>query len=360
MSQPILCVCADPGGTHGLLPVYQALKAANQPTQLLTVGWAAKNLACSDGETFASVTEVLARYPKPAALVTSMCSGSDTLGRDLVPVLDRKCPTIGLQDYWGGGLWTTWADEQFRPGYLVVNDQIGQDIVKKAWLGFAPNNIMALGYPALDSLANVNCVQARTKVQAALGLQPLNALIILFAGQLEGTAHNLSQVISAINNLSHRYGSINFIPRLHPRLAKHAPAEYQRLNYAVHSIRVGDTTLPWTDVVDTQTLIAAADVVIAESSTVLVTAAALQRTPIAFLDQLGAKRYQQTYPGVAEFPLVSLGCCTKAATVFELTGQIAAGLDGTLGRQLRENQAEHFRLDGKNAERVATFVVSLL
>jgi hypothetical protein len=58
-----------------------------------------------------------------------------------------------------------------------------------------------------------------------------------------------------------------------------------------------------------------------------------------------------------EFPLVELGCSAKATSRGWLRWLLEIAFDGKLGFESAQRKA--FRLDGRNAERVADFIQSL-
>ena len=143
-----LAVCKNPGGTNGLLPVFQELRK-DYKVKLLANGNAVTQLfnAREAFEFYPTVEEVLANYPNPDFLITSMCDSDDGgMGRELIPPLRGHCPTFGLQDYWEATLSVEWADPKYRPDYIFVNDRVGAEIVLKAWPYFTNSRILQTGF----------------------------------------------------------------------------------------------------------------------------------------------------------------------------------------------------------------------
>lgn len=353
--RPIWFVCKDPGGTNGILPVYDHLKREGLPVVLIANGKAVELLQTQGREFVYSFSG-----PSPRVLVTSMCSGGG-LGRDVIPTFRGRYPTVALQDFWGSYLWSDWADHQWWPDYIVVNDEVGAQIVREAWPNFGDKRIKILGYPALDKYAGVDTASVRQEVHEKLGMKD-DRPMVLYAGQLDGTSHALAEVCNALTFIRPRsLPTVNLMPRLHPRLRTNAPHEYKQLNQALHTLGYG-LVWPFTEICETAELVQAADIVVSEWSTVLVDAAAARRVPIAVLyPGEGQARFERALGGdVKEFPLVSLGCAAKATSRRELTQVLSEAVAGKLHEQLRPAQEQHFKVDGKNAQRVADFIKSLL
>lgn len=318
-------VCKDPGGTNGILPVYDYLTQQGWLTELIANGKAVELLQAMGRQfkTVPSAADAIVQLEEPAAVVTSMCFGGG-LGRDLIPLFHEKnsrVPIIALQDFWGSGLWADWADLKYRPNYIVVNDPVGAEIVQQAWPEFAADRIKIFGYPALDKYAGVDTAATRQQVKEKLGILD-NYPIILYASQLTGAATTFRELKLALRVVADRGEQpINLIPRLHPRMKNNAPQEYRYLNQAMYCCGPRIMCWPFTDICDTSELIQAADVVIAEWSTALIETAAVRRVPIAVLyPNEGMSRFRVATGGqINEFPLISLGCAAKAESRLDLT-----------------------------------------
>lgn len=359
MSNPVLCVCKDVGGTNGIVPVHQALRAQGTPSVLIANGKALEVLT-TRGVAFRwypSPKEVLAEIPQPAALVTSICTGGG-IGRDLVPSLTGRCPTIALQDFWLSPFRAngSWHASQFRPDAFIVNDELGAACVRPDWEdGAREGRIHVIGYASLDALTSFDAPSAARQVDAQLGLAP-EEHVVLYIGGVERTSAILMQVIAACEAAQARGGRFAFIPRAHPSMRDLVPEEAERWGAMLQSCGLAHIIADSRTIVDTTTLVARASVVISTHSTVLMSAAALRRPTISFLDTEERKIYRHATSGVFDrLPLVTLGCAAEASTVDELTALIKRCVCGT-GLELEERQGATFRLDGKNAARIAQFV----
>lgn len=358
MARTFVFVCKDPGGTANLLPVFDEMKT-RESCILIADGNAKESLkGVRDFETFDSCHGVLRLIPQPAALITSMCSRGG-IGRDLIPHLKGKCQTIALQDFWGGGLWNDWSMLRFRPNYIVVNDRIGKNIVKQAWPEYRNIQIKIFGYPALDAYSSYNRRTAREILYKKLAI-PTDHKVVLYTAQLQGAAYTMYEILCALRG---QWGDcVDFIPRLHPRTITDAPEEYRTLNQALMH-RLGHLSiLPFTDILSRKELIGAADIVISEYSTTLVEAAAIRSTPISVLyPNEGMRRFRRSMGNALdEFPLVSLGCAAKAEDRTQLCCLIDTALHKPQKLNLQASQRKHIHVDGKNAQRVADFVLSLV
>lgn len=357
MDKPVVFVCKDPGGTNGVLPVYDTWVHGNKRAVLIANGKAVELLQLQQRafRWYPSPEAVVADTREPAVLVTSMCSQGG-IGRDLVPILRGKCPMVALQDFWGAALRASWEDAAFRPDYLVVNDKVGLDIARRAWPDVPSNRIAVLRYPALDRFAGVDADAVGARVRGELGITA-DESVVLFAGQLAHSGDVLAMVVDALNAFGQ---SVCLIPRAHPRLTNDAPEEVPRWKGAIARFRRGRClvdTARWT----TQEIIAAATVVVSMYSTVLVEAAAIRRPGIAVFTPPVMERFRESSSGIMpEFPLVELGCCVKVVNQETLEAALRAALVGSLAQQLRPVQERAFVLDGKNAERIAAFVRSLV
>ncbi|MDO8598636.1 MAG: hypothetical protein Q7S02_00845, partial [bacterium] len=299
--------------------------------------------------------EVLADIETPAALVTSFCEG-ESYGRALTSFLKGRCPTMAHLDFWSAPfqLGTPWSRGVHQPDDVLVSDQYGRMCAEVGWRG-GSDHIVELGFPALDDVIVIDQAAMRREIREHLGI-PMDAFAVLVAGQDEGSAEVLESVAGAITHVrGARSGRpIVLIPREHPRMRKEWGEEAVRWDAACAllggSPSVVDGSKP-----DATALIAASDTVISWCSTMLITAAALQRFPIAWQPPVYFARYRALAGGALdEFPLVAMGCGWKAMTKSELVELLTRAYDGDAS--LRSAQERELRLDGKNAERVAAFV----
>ena len=348
----IWSVCNDPGGTNGVLPVAKKLYEMGHKSIIIPNGKALELLP-NMGIEFLTLDKALEVAPEPDAVVTSMCSEGG-IGLNLVPLMRLAgIPTVALQDYWGARLWTSWADPTFRPTYICVNDEIGAEIVLRAWPNFDRNNIVITGFPAMDKYASLDIKSTTTRVKSTLNLT-LDKPIVFYASQIERENEIISEVVAALNEIK---ADIYFVPRSHPRMKNNAPAEVPKWEQALANFTGG--TLIDSSACDTSSVIAAADIVISTYSTVNIEAACLRKANISVLyPEVGMQLFKAELPYLDDFPLVQLGCSAKATDRQELVRLIKMALVNKLG--LREAQEKNFPLDGKNAQRAAELVSSLI
>ena len=352
----IWAVVKDPGGTAGVLPVVRVLRARGEEPLLFANGKAIEILKKSDERYIACelrAEEVLERFGTPEVLLTSMCSQGG-IGRDLVELLAGKVPTVALQDSWGSRLWTAWAEPDYRPDFICVNDEVGQNIVMHAWPEFPRDCVKVTGYPALDRYFDYDSAKSKQEVREKLGLKdPLS--VVFFGGQIKRTGEVLSELVSALNDLDER---VYFIPRQHPRMMDDAPEQTALWLEALGRFRNG-VLISDTAAFDAQSLIAASGVTVSMFSTVLVEAAVMRKQNISMLypDSGWAEFVAETGGGMSESPIVDLGCSAKATNREELTDCLIRGLWHRLC--LEDSQKRTFSADGKSAQRVANFICSL-
>jgi hypothetical protein len=359
----VWAVCKDPGGTNGMLPVVRKLREGGVVVELIVEGKAVDILAQSperdECSAFHSVEQLLAeRITIPKVLLTSMCGGGG-IGRDLVPIMrTHGVKTVALQDYWGSSISTDWTDEEYRPDFVCENDQVGVELITKAWRGYPKERIKTFGYPALDRYATFDVSAATAKVRNVFGLST-EFPIVLFAGQLEASSHALQEVLEVLES---RAGLFTyFFPRPHPRMKTDAPEEIREWQLAMRGLERVETVFDLFGQCTMSELIAASTIVISMYSTTLIEAACMRKQGIALLySENGEAAMKSSMPELDEFPLVSLECCAKATTRDELAELITTAVDGRLEQNMRPHQEVHFSLDGKNATRTADFVKSLL
>lgn len=349
-------MCKDPGGTNGVLPVFEAWVRTGGIGVLIANGKATELLPSGalPFRWYPTPPSALTDFPRPAALVTSMC-GDGGIGRNLVSCYRGVCPTIALQDFWGGQLCTSWAAPEHRPDVIVVNDPVGAHVVRRAWRDMDPAHIVTIGYPALDrfAIAPQRTDATREATRRALGVE-MDEHLVLVCGQLAHSGMLLSDVVGALAAIG---TPATIIPRAHPRMVNDAPMEAQRWEHAIAACR-GIRCITETSQVSTDTLVGVATVVVSMYSTVLIEAATLRTPAIAVLypDAGMAEFRQSTGDLMPELPIVELGACAKATDRASLIAALIATFDGSLATQLRPAQERAFTLDGKNATRIAAFI----
>lgn len=359
----IPAVVKDPGGTNGVLPVTRVLRESFGYDVRLVANGSAINMLSQTEENYEvlrSADEAYRRYPNPKVMLTSMCSEGG-VGRDLVPILRGRCPTVAFHDYWGGYLFTDWRHPKYRPDFFVVNDGTDADIVMKAWPDYKIGQLIVTGYPMFDQYAvKYDLTTLLGEVSAKLGIVAHSKPIVLFpCGIHKGASKFLTEVIEVLNELGQ---DIFFIPRCHPRMAKNAPEEVELWASALQKFR-GGRLVPDSLACTTQNMIRASTVVLSDYSTTLLEALLVRKPNISicYLEEV-QKEYRESVGKSIDLmpdpPFVTLGCSARATDKVCLGQQILDAINGKLG--LRDAQEKHFPLDGKNAQRAAVFISSIV
>lgn len=356
----IWCVCKDAGGTNGLLPVARELRAMGHSVTLVAnEGSPSVGILRATGEkpiAGGTVMEMAEDGACPMAIVTDMSTGGG-VGRDLIPLLPHNCMTFALQDYWGGGLMNEWREPKFRPGAILVGDNIGAEAVRAAWPEFNPERIVATGYPALDKYARAGGIVAeaeRMKTAHAVEFVPS----VFYAGSTFN-GRGLRCLVEAIEGTHRR---VDLIARPHPGMKQNEPEEvpvwedaerrYRKLG-AGYKI-VAPSREEWS----TPSLIAAADVTVSAYSTCLLEAVMLRKPNITLWTSEVREAFMSKERGFGGllngFPPATLGCTEQAENADELADLLALSFAG--GLDLSVAQERHYPADGKNARRAAEFI----
>ncbi len=362
---PALFVGKDPGGLNGVLPVYEKYLAMGMNAVFIANGKAVELLTTNSPKkinfrTFASAADVLREFPNPSVLVTSMCSlNGGNLGHDLIPLLKGICPTIGLNDYHGASL--GWPIVN-RPEHIIVNDEVGADCVRRAWqLGVDDEyRIQKLGYPALDAFSNLDKAKLRQEAGIELGISE-DEKVVFFCGGGTHTGKEMQVVVAALN-IAHDVTEMSFtlVPREHPRMRNNYLEEVPEWDVALNCYKGGRLIVGSSVAkIKIEKLLARADLMINDFSTVAIAASVLRIPNISYFDKDLEACFKESTVGLMEVPpVVSLGCSAMATSCFELLQLIKKNF--TVGLGLEEAQRNTFKVDGKNAERVAEFVAGLI
>jgi len=351
----IWTVCKDPGGTNGIIPVNEELTKMNHHARLVATGNALERLPLSKIK-FYTLEEALEIDLLPDIFITSMCQRGG-VGRNLIPLMKASgIPVITVQDIWGGQLIPEWEDSKFRPDYICVNDEINTEAVRRAWPEFKEDKIITTGFPALDRYAGYDISSISERARSGLNI-PKNGFVVLYCDQIDFAGDMVLEVIEALNKINN--DNVYFIPRMHPRLKKESPEELPKWEKAMTKFS-GGTLIKESQEYSTSDIVAASDVVLSMFSTVNIEAATLRKPNICIMyPDMGMALYTKACGKVTDdFPLISLGCSKKVTTRRGLTEALDQSIFGDLG--LRHNQEKTFRLDGKNASRVADLVASLV
>jgi hypothetical protein len=374
----ILAVVRDNGGTNNLMPAIMELKRRGHQVRIGANGAAAEFIPAR-GIEFTPLTtaeETLEKFSAPDLLITSMCSGGG-VGRDLVPLLRNICPTVAVQDYWGAYLITDWVDPQYRPDRIIVNDQLGADIVKKAWPEFELNRVCQTGFPMFDKYSDITpddesnaSNEIRTKLNTVTGS---GSIIIFFpCGTWNGASELLCEVLKAVATCTAKTSCrLYLIPRAHPALKEHAPHEFEPWNNAIAKFNREYPGIVVTNQTvvrgDLKKLLLASDIVISDWSTTLLEAGLVgaklngKVNISAIYSPTLVKEFRKSAGTLmTEPPYVTLGCTAKAYNQTGLVNLILFALAGHLTARLTMAQKKYLVADGKNGSRAADLVESLL
>ena len=360
----IWAVVKDPGGTNGVLPVVDELTNRGHDVRIIRNGWAATqdtlfgfNVEPTDIDSGVLEQDGL---PRPDLLLTSTCSKGGT-GMELIARLRGQCPTVALQDIWGGALAAEyWQDPRYRPDYVLANDIVGRDIMCRVWPDFSHLHIMVVGFPAMDHLASFDLASARAEAHVECNLTS-RVPVVLYLGGGTGTGETLAMLVKALDALQHHKAHVvQLIARPHPRMYTDYPAEAVRWNDACAKFRgilVKDPPVDWT----VEQAIAASDLVVSMASTAQLTAALMGVPSISVLTPaIGERVYREAYRGIVEeFPLVTMELARKAKSVHGLGDLLGAFFKGAPLVDLSPDR--HLRqMVGKSAEFAADAVEMIL
>lgn len=361
----IWAVCKDVGGMNGILPVVRRAREMGAEVILFGTGKAKEMLAGKEGfslhdnfipvDTLETAMNVGLLRGFPLVLLTSMCSDGG-VGRDLVPELSKLgANTVALQDYWGARLWTDWSEPKYRPDFICVNDKTGRNIVLDAWKRYGSERVKITGFPALDRCAGYSTKKATARVRTSLAMPDDVPIIFYGVESVKGTGKAFLDFVDILNNIGRK---ICLVVSMHPSLRDTVPGELPECEQAMRNFTAGVLVRNLSKV-DFQSWIAGSDVVVAMYSTILIEAAMLGKQNISVLyPEIGMARFKEAMAGkINESTIVSLGASAKAENPSELRALLLKSFMGELG--LKKAQADAFKIDGRNAERVAKFIMKL-
>ncbi len=352
----IWTACKVPGDVNNVLPVSQMIRNKYKKDVTLIASGKAVDILANYGERFLEVRSAEAfidTHGYPEAFITGM--GAGALWPSFVPLLSSKCPIIILQDYWGNGIFTDWADLLYRPDYICVNDEIDLNWVLKAWPEFNPGRIVVTGYSHFDQYAHLDVRVISEKVQDKLKLDSKKP-IILFLGEREETAHALAELVAVMNDFDVLDGSeYYFVPRFHPCMKDDVPLEFALCEEVLSGFK-GGVLVRDSSVCTTTELIASASLVVSMCSTTLAEASILRKPNISLLyPDHGQKVFLRYTNGVMdESPFVSTRCSVKAENREQLIRLLK---DKSWFESQVLSQEKTFVLDSQNTLRAAGVVM---
>lgn len=302
----------------------------------------------------------------PDIFVTSACSNGG-VGQDLIPALrELGVPTVLVTDFWTGAQVKDFVNKEYWPDAVCVQDNLSRDILLDAWHGYPYSSVYVTGQPAFDKLALFDTAALLQKFTSGLTLfnefteleMPYapkqtfdeNIPIVLFAGQLQGTAQALNALIRSLNMMPY---PVNLVISYHPRLISDSREEERPIREAKSLFKNGKI-LP-TYPLSSDEWSCVANLVVSMTSTVLATAGHFRKNCISILFPEVEKGLDPRWG----MPYERLGTAAVARSQAVLNKLVVQALfKGGLG--LREDQEKHFILDVNSAKRVADVVENTL
>lgn len=355
----IWAVMKDPGGTNAMWPVVEELRKRRHSIIPIAHGKAIELLAIKKvsfiaAQNLAFKQEFLMNLPE--IYITSMCSEGG-IGRDLIHIFRSiSIPTIAVQDYWGGAALTDFKNPIHWPNVVCAQDELAAEMILDAWPGYKQKygRIEITGQPAFDALITLDTPTTKSKTRKMLGCTQ-EWPVILYAGQLQWSAVTLTNLIKAINRLQF---PVYLLPTKHPRMAINDPEEETSWNEAL--ARFNNGIILDKQSLSTDQCVAASDVVVSMTSTILATGAYLRKECIAYLPPEIFESELGSY-GYKFLPMAKLGSCAVAENQLDLDSLLETALSkkpDPLG--LRRHQEKNFKTDTKSASRVADVIEQTL
>ncbi|MFA6082395.1 MAG: hypothetical protein WC773_03220 [Patescibacteria group bacterium] len=343
----ILMICADTGGAEGIIPVYRQLAQDQRNTVRVVADGPATKLLIEGATSYLCLgPECCDKLGWMPDLVVTSLDSSGNIGFALVQHLRQNGytgPVVALSDYPVSGALTNDEWPNARPDYITAGDEVGKQIILRAWPDFNPDRAVVTGYPAFDRLAGFEMDAVRCWVRQELGISPEWCLVSAFSS-IEQTGEMMRNVVRVIMTCTF---PVRAALRPHPRLAERAPEEFAAYQAAFASL--GDMAVDTSDFT-TDEVIAASDVVIAPYSTVLGRAAAMGVSAVNYALPHTDKMYEKDATIAPRFPWVEAGYVAEARTLADLRDMLNA--------PPRVGRGPAF--DDNSALRAATFIDSLL
>lgn len=284
-------------------------------------------------------------------------SSKGGVGRDLVPMMktlvkDHRPMVVGLQDYWGARMGVEFKSPVFWPDYLCVNDSVSKEIAARVW----PSGlceVVPVGWPHLDDLKDMEVEKTSNAVRAHFGLT--GKKVVAWFGQLQGSGLTFLEVVKALKQVD---AEIYLVARNHPRMLVDGPEKDKAATQEALDLWGSERIITDSKAFSAEQISCAADLNVSMYSTVLNTSAALQKPTLSVMFAgLGTSFLAQETGGVLlQNPLVELRACEGVDRPQDLLPVINGMLKN--GNPNSEVQAQAFRLDGRNASRVADLIES--
>jgi len=369
MSGEIIVACNIAGGFNNIFPVGKQLKKGD-----FRVVWVAEKKSYAEralleaGEfpkVFELATEVVKTHPNPAAVITGFSEDKKESIRKLEWELIRRyggiCPTIMIQDSWEGHVFIPpWDDGRVRPDMVVVNDEIGASIIRKAWPDFG-GKISVTGFPSLDIYKDVNFEQEADIFRKKNGLGSIP--VLFFAGTVSVAGEVITELVRVLSGIEE---DVCLAVKPHPAMKERSSEQQKELWREAVNVFSRKERHVLVDVNNEEMMgtLSAARAVFTDVSTLGWIKALMRGINVWMLyPEIGMAQYRKDVGfKMEEPPMITAGCSVLAGNNRDLEAIINLILSGsgTLEKMLRPNQEKVFKLDGKNTERAVNIIRNLI
>ena len=338
----------DPGPTNSLIPVILKLQEKQYPICLIVSGWAAE---------YFSKTPPVGFDEQPAAelgafnpnVVIRTVSDVKREGKHALPEAQEQAWSdalyIDVEDYPGASKRIVEGGRK-EPDVLCVMDERTKDIAEQE-RDLTPDQIIATGNPAFDKYAHVGGEIMRDQTRKNLEVRD-DEFLVVFSGQLPPTAQPaLQKTVDALNGLQ-TDKEIVFMYAYHPRATEEDRAELKSIVNSFTNGRVVEREGHSSDEIGY-----AADLLVSTHSTEGLVSM-YRGVPALFVD---AKKETLPPPVDAETAF----WIPDEATPEETQAIFKEAIDDEEKRDENVRKGkEHFKADGKSAERVTAVVENLI
>ena len=358
----------DPGSASALIPVMKELMGDSLSISAVVDGRAEEAMR----KAFPESTEATPRASafaldeyvgRPDVILIDPSAserGLETNAASLFPSI----PTVLIEDFYGtaNGYLDRIRDMQktmpevSAPARICVMDEAARRIIAERHPELAAS-IVVTGQPAFDRFATEDTPAIRERVRSELGLTT-DDLLLSFMGipnQLSDITRLAPQVKAAGGALGRR---LVFVFRRHPRDNVQSEAYERVLRDAGVDAPEKAYEMEGTSYrIPTDDIGAASDIVLTVSPTSGVEAA-LRRIPVVYMNDAMERKLSVPTP----LPPLSLGAGAGISTVEQLPELLARILepDSEVTARMKDAMERYYTADGKNAERVADVVRSIL
>jgi len=355
MGKKILCFADAPGPAEFLLPCLSHLEKAGE-VKVMAFGKAEGILkTVTNLKVVTDEVSALAVYEDflPDILVVAISS----LAKG--PFIERallgrakadSVPVVILQDIWANHRWPHNAETLIHSDAFCTLDEYGKKLLIED--GY-PGKVFVTGNPGFDRLIATDVSVRRAEIRKRLGIGE-GERVVFYAGQ--GTPREFLEDKTAFKILC---DALRLLPAVRLIAKPHPRAEvtdyYTEYSSNLNFIEIKENYM-------SEDILPAADVVISIFATNLVHACYLKIPAVSILV---GKEKSPTLAGLrlSNFPPNKSGASVGFydSDPGELSLLMEKILSGKAFRdQITENQARHFKLDGKSVERVGEVIETIL